>query len=394
MSDLESKKARAREVIRSVSGEMRELSMFIHDHPELNFREYEAHKRLTGYLEDKGFAVTRSAYGMDTAFEAVAGSGSPRIAVLCEYDALPGIGHACGHNLIAISGIATGLALKETLGEGGGTVVVLGTPAEEGGGGKVVMIEEGAFGDIDAAMMVHPSPGDGAYANVIAIQTCEIEYHGKNAHAAAAPWDGVNALDAMVMAYNGISVLRQQMRGTDRVHGVITDGGMKPNIIPDRTAGEFYIRARNRAELEELKRKVVACFEAAATATGCTLELRWTGRAYDDMRTNEVMAERYIANASDLGIWLPSKEQSRNAAPASTDMGNVSYAVPSIHPFFGIPATSGNHTAGFTEAAASEEGHEAAVQAATLMAMTALDLYNEPDLLNQAKDEFRTRVRR
>jgi len=221
MADLELLKTMACQVIDEASLELRNLSLGIHGKPELNFEEHHAHRLLTDFLSSKGFAVTRHAYEMPTAFQAVAGSGSPTIAVLCEYDALPGIGHACGHNLIAASGVAVGLALKAVLGDGNGTVVVLGSPAEEGGGGKIYLIERGAFKNVDAAMMLHPTPGDSAYPNVIAIQQLEIEFHGRNAHAAAFPWEGVNALDALVLSYNGISAMRQHLRPDVRVHGVI-----------------------------------------------------------------------------------------------------------------------------------------------------------------------------
>jgi amidohydrolase len=391
MTSLEDLKATAQSAIDRVGAELRTISLDIHGKPELNFEEYHAHEVLTGYLEKKGFAVRRGAYEMATAFEAVAGSGGPTIAVICEYDALPGIGHACGHNLIAISGVAAGLALKEALGDGNGTVVVLGSPAEEGGAGKVYLIERGAFEGVDAAMMLHPSPGDSAWFKSNALHSLEVEYFGRNAHAGMSPWEGVNALDAMLLAFNGISAMRQQMRPTDRVHGVITDGGTKPNIIPDHTAAEFYVRAQSLSELEQLKLKVIACFEGAAVQSGCRLEHRWTSRAYADLNTNDVMAQSYFENFSALGGRLPTKEQSPQGG-ASTDMGNVSYAVPSIHPMFGIPTHgAANHTAGFTACAATEEAHAATLRAAKAMAMSALDLYAGPDLLAAAKAEFQAK---
>jgi amidohydrolase len=388
--DLEEAKSRVGQVIDDASKELRKLSLSIHGRPELNFEEHHAHATLTDYLEKKGFDVERGAFEMATAFQAVAGSGSPTIAVLCEYDALPGIGHACGHNLIAAAGVATGLALKETLAPGEGTVVVLGSPAEEGGGGKILLIERGAFEGVDAAMMAHPTPRDSAYMNVLAVDHINVEYRGTNAHAAAAPWEGVNALDALVLAYTSISAMRQQMLPTDRVHGVITDGGVKPNIIPDYTAAEYYIRSRTRAELTTLRARVMGCFEGAATATGCTLSVttKPDQRPYSDMVANDVLAVKYTENLGTFGVRLPSKQAVLGGPGGSTDMGDVSYVLPSIHPMFGIPTEAGNHTPGFTAAAATQEAHEAAMRAAKAMAMTALDAYFDAGVLEAAKAEF------
>lgn len=327
MSELQQMKEQVRELIQGRAGELEAVSLGIHANPELNFQEYHAHGLLADLLERNGFQVARGAYEMPTAFCAVAGSGSPTVAVLCEYDALPEIGHACGHNLIAASGAAAGLALKEVLGDGNGTVVVLGSPAEEGGGGKVFMIERGAFEGVDAAMMLHPSPNDGAWPSVNAIQTLEVEFHGRNAHAAARPQEGINALDAMIAAYNAISMLRQQMTPDARVHGVITKGGVKPNIIPDHTAAEFYVRAADDAKLEDLKQRVLACFEGAATATGCRLEVRWTGRPYSNLTTNTPLAECYVENARTLGKTLPPRGAGAGGGP-STDMAMSAMSSP------------------------------------------------------------------
>jgi amidohydrolase len=388
--DLDQAKARAQQVIDAISDELRMVSLEIHGHPELNFEEHHAHRVLTDYLEGKGFHVQRGAFEMATAFQAVAGSGTPTVAILCEYDALPGIGHACGHNLIAAAGVAAGVAVKEVLGEGSGTVLVLGSPAEEGGGGKILLIERGAFEGVDAAMMVHPTARDSAYMHVLAVDHINVEYRGRNAHAAAAPWDGVNALDALVVAYTAISAMRQQMRPSDRVHGVITHGGLKPNIIPDFTAAEFYIRARNRAELDDLRRKTMGCFEGAAAATGCelTVSTRPDQRPYSDMVANDTLADLYTGNLATFGITVPSKQQVLSGPGGSTDMGDVSYVVPSIHPMFAIPTEDGNHTPGFTAAAATPEAHAAAMRAAKAMAMTALDIFGRPDVLDAAKAEF------
>lgn len=376
--------------IDAASEALRALSLDIHSNPELNFEEHHAHKVLTDYLDSEGFEVVRGAYTMPTAFKAVAGSGGPTVAVLSEYDALPGIGHACGHNLIAIAGVGAGVGLKAALGEQPGTLVILGTPAEEGGAGKQIMIEQGAFGGVDAAMMAHPAPADSATPKVQALQTVTVEYFGKNAHAAAMPWMGVNALDALVAGYNAISMLRQQIRPTDRVHGVFTAAGVKPNIIPDYTAAEFYVRSATMAELAELKVKVQAALESGATATGCTVDVKFVGRPYTDLISSDPLAGRYCAHMAELGLpvakipWFG----------ASTDMGNVSYVVPSIHPMFGIPCDpmNANHTAPFTEAAATPEAHERTIRVAKAMARAAYDLMADPDLLSATKKDFLAQV--
>ncbi|MFN8506623.1 MAG: M20 family metallopeptidase [Dehalococcoidia bacterium] len=391
MSDIDARRRKAKERIDAISADLRQVSLSIHENPETNWQEHHAHKVLTGYLEAEGFHVERGAFGMETAFRAVAGQGGPVIAVMCEYDALPGIGHACGHNLIAISGLAAAAGMLAVLEPGEGTVVVLGSPAEEGGHGKVYMVERGAFEGVDAAMMLHPGPGDNAWANVVAIHEVKLEYRGRNAHAAAAPWEGVNALDAVVMAFNGVNALRQQIKPTDKVHGVITHGGLRPNIIPDFTSADFYVRARNMAELEVLKERVVGCFEGAAMATGCSLTLAWEPRATSDMLNNDVMAAAYAEHMMTLGVRTPSKERGMRYPAGSTDMGNVSYALPAIHPHFGIPTPSGNHTPGFTAAAATPEAHENTLRAAKGMALTGLDLFLREGVLDAAVKEFRER---
>lgn len=387
--NVDEAKRKARDTIEGLRDEAEELSLSIHSTPELNFEEHHAHDLLTGYLEKAGWVVQRAAYGMETAFRASAGSGSPAIAIFCEYDALPGIGHACGHNLIAAAGVAAAIGMRAALGEGNGEVVVLGSPAEEGGGGKIYMLREGALDGIDAAMMVHPTPADSAWADMIAIGMYRIEYFGRGAHAAAFPWLGLNALDAVVMAYNAISAMRQQFRPTDRAHGIITDGGVKPNIIPDYAAAEYYFRARTVSELEELRARVLPCFEAAATATGCRMEISQVSVPYKDVRTNDTMAEAYVANMAELGLTVPGKlESAPGMGGASTDMGDVSYAVPSIHPLFGIQTHAVNHTAEFTTAAATREANDAMLRAAKAMAMTGIDLCLRPGLLENAKREF------
>ncbi len=380
-------KSAARAAIAEDEAALRALSLEIHGRPELNFEEVQAHDALSMALEERGFAVERGAYGLATAFAARMGVGGPTIAICCEYDALPEIGHACGHNLIAMAGVGAALGLGAALRPDEGQILVLGTPAEEGGGGKVELIERGALAGVDAAMMVHPALEDSVRPGINALHALEIEFRGRNAHAAAAPWDGINALDAMVLAYNGVSVLRQQLPPDARVHGVITDGGGKPNIIPKRTRAEFLVRAGDETSLAALKPRVLACFEAAATATGCLLEAGWSGHPYSHLTTNGPMAEAYVANAGALGKALDAG--AAGFVGGSTDMGNVSHVVPTIHPMFAIEAEAGNHTAAFAAGAARPGAQEAALLAATAMAMTGVDLCADADLLARAQADFR-----
>jgi Xaa-Arg dipeptidase len=397
LGDIEQARATAVAAIDAADGELRDLSLDIHSHPELAYEEVHAHEVLTAFLEERGFQVERGAYGLPTAFRATAGSGGPTVAVLSEYDALPGIGHACGHNLIATSGVAAGLAAAEVLGEGDGTIVVIGTPAEERGGGKVDLINAGAFDGVDAAMMMHPGgqspqmpPGSvRVNGKPNALHALTVRYKGKNAHAAGRPWDGLNALDALLHAYNGISLLRQQMRPSARVHGIITEGGQAPNIIPDETAAYFYVREDVMANLEVLKPRVVACFEAAALATGTELELVWQGNPYTDMQNSTPLSDTFTKHAIEMGMDPVEPEM---AGAGSTDMGNVTYAVPGLHPSYAVESNAGNHNAGFTEAAGSEEGHARMIAASKALALTVLDLFAEPELLVEAKREFDERA--
>ena len=381
----------ASQTIDAASESLRALSLDIHSHPEENYEEVHAHAALTSWLTDAGFEVTPSAYGMDTAFEATRGVGGPTIAVLSEYDALPGIGHACGHNLIAISGVAAGLAVAEALEREGveGTVKVLGSPAEEGGGGKIRLIDEGAFEDVSAAMMIHPGTGDILYPFVLAIDTCFVEFRGKNAHAAGAPWEGRNALDALVLAYQAIGLLRQQAHPTVRIHGKIHHGGEKPNIIPDYAQAEFYVRAPFEDRLDETIKRVEDCFAGAARATGCDWSVEWqAGERYSNMANNGPLAETYGRRWLDLGVRAADIDGSIQGSFGSTDMGNVSHVVPSIHPMYLIPHESGNHTPQFTAAAATDEGHQLTLTATKAMAHTALDWLTNPDLRDRALADF------
>ncbi len=361
------------------------LSRRIHASPELSFKETQASTWLADYLESLGFAVERGAFGLATAFCATKGSGSPRIAFLCEYDALPEIGHACGHNVIAAAGVGAAAGLGAVIDRTGGSIRVLGTPAEEGGGGKVIMAREGAFDGVDIAMMIHPSGADLLGIDALAITSLEVEYHGRAAHAAASPQHGINALDALVTAYNAISQLRQHIASDERVHGIITNGGQAANVVPDHTSGLFFVRARRRADLEALEKRVIECFRAGATATGARLTISKKGEDYQDLRTNEPLAALYAANVETLGRTVSFETK----VTGSTDMGNVSHQVPSIHPMLKIsPPDVPLHTVEFCRWAGSESGDLGAVDGAKALSMTAIDFLSDPALREAVRVAF------
>lgn len=365
------------------------LSTRIHGCPELRFEEHRAAGWLADYLDSVGFAVTRQAYGLSTAFAARLGSGQPHVAVLCEYDALPGIGHACGHNIIAAAGAGAGAALAGLIHEIGGTLVVLGTPAEEGGGGKIVMAREGAFDGVDAAMMVHPAGMDLAAMHVLAVSQIEVEYTGRAAHASAFPHQGINALDGLITAYNAIAQLRQHIRATERIHGIITDGGQAPNVVPARAAGDFMVRAASERRLAQLKQRVEECFHAGALASGAQVTMRTVGEDYSDMYTNQPLSAAYAANLERLGRRIVDITNVPAAVAGSTDMGNVSKLVPSIHPMIAVsPPTVPLHSSEFAQWAGSEDGQQAVVDGAKALAMTALDVLCSPQVLAAVKAAF------
>jgi amidohydrolase len=388
MVDLAAAKDRIDAVVAEHATTLIDASHNIHEHPELGFQEHHAHDVLALVLEEAGLAVTRGAYGVPTAFEAVAGSGGPRVAVLCEYDALPGIGHACGHNIIGTAGIGAGIAAAAVADELGGTVVIMGTPAEEGGGGKVVLAERGAFDDVDAALMVHPAGLDLSRFGAIAIQQLEVTYHGRAAHAAAAPHAGRNALDAAVLGYMNVAALRQHIRSDERVHGIFTDAGEAPNVVPVRAAATWYVRSRTVRGLHKLKARVLSCLQAGADAAGCTMEHAWLDPAYADMVDNDPMIELYRENIERTGRTLIDPT-SFDAIIGSTDMGNISHIVPSIHPMISVsPPTVAIHTADFVRYARSEEGDRAVLDGARAMAGTIADLWGRPGAMDATTGAF------
>jgi amidohydrolase len=366
---------------------LRDISLEIHDNPELGFKEVKASALLTNYLEKNGFAIERGICEIATAFRASYGKGKPAIAILAEYDALPQLGHACGHNLIAGAAIGAAVAAKAAIDKYGGSVLVIGTPAEEFYGGKVIMAGRGAFDNIDIAMMVHPGAHDSATTQALACITLEVEFFGKAAHAATRPETGINALEAMLLSFAAINALRQHVLDKARIHGIITDGGEAPNVVPAHSAGSFLVRAEDNAYLEELKEKVLNCFVGGAIATGARLEYRWGKEVYAPLRNNLTLAELFRQNINSLGRDMPLSGASR---VGSTDMGNVSQIVPGIHPTIAVaPETVVIHSPEFAEAAASEAGIKGMLDAAKALAMTVVDLTASPETVAKVKEEFK-----
>lgn len=386
--DLEDVKTRIDSLVEQHAEVLLDASHRIHARPELGFEEHHAHEVLTTVLADAGLTVTRSAYGLETAFEARAGNRGPVIAVLCEYDALPVIGHACGHNVIGTAGVGAGIAAAALADELGGTVVVLGTPAEEGGGGKIVMAERGAFEGVDAALMVHPAGLDLTRFGAIAIQQLKVTYRGRAAHAAAAPQAGRNALDAAVLGYVNVAALRQHIRPDERVHGIFTEAGDAPNVVPERASSTWYVRSPTVKGLEKLKTRVLACLEAGATAAGCSVEHEWIDPAFANMVDNGPMIDLYSANLARTGRSIVDPT-SIDGIVGSTDMGNVSHVVPSIHPMIAVsPPSVAIHTQDFVRYAGGPDGDQAVLDGARAMAATVVDLWTRPDALDATKAAF------
>ena len=371
------------------------ISREIHAAPELAFEEHQAAALLTEALEKAGIAVQRGVYGLPTAFEGRLGSGdTPCVALLAEYDALPEMGHACGHNIIAAASVGAALALRELERDGPndvlpGQIRILGTPAEERGAGKERMARAGAFQEVDVAMMIHPSGVNLISMPSIAVAEVEVRYRGEAAHAAVMPHRGINALDALVLAYQSIGALRQHIQVTEKVHGIITDGGQAPNVVPERSAGVFYARASDKAALEALKRRVEGCFRAGAEATGAELEFEWEETDYLELRRNEPLELAFQQNAEALGRAFFPFDKLPAGLQGSTDMGNVSHRVPSIHPVLAAaPLNVMTHQSEFTEWAGSEMGDQAALDGAKALAMTAIDALCDESLRTRAREVF------
>jgi amidohydrolase len=368
-------KEAARVAIDSARERLVKLSHRIHANPELAFEEERAAAWVAGALDTGGLSVETGICDLPTAFVATAGSGPLHVAICAEYDALPDVGHACGHNVIAAAAVGAGLALAGVADDLGITVHVLGTPAEEGGGGKILMMQRGAFDGIHAAMMVHPYPMELAAMACLAVSHVDVHYRGKAAHASSYPERGINAADALTVAQVSVGLLRQHIRYSDRIHGIVIKGGDAPNIVPAHSIGKWYMRARNTVELEQLEPKVHRCFEAGAVATGCTMEIVPQGPIYSEMRADTELSALYQGNAEALGRRFPvlSKEEQERTA-ASTDMANVSLALPTIHPMLGLDSLPAvNHQPEFAAHCIRPVADQALVDGATAMAWTVID---------------------
>lgn len=368
-------KERAARRFAEIEQDLRDLSRWMYEHPEIAHEERDTSRRLAAFLAEHGFTVEYPAYGLGTAFAARTGADGPEVIVCAEMDALPGVGHACGHNIIAAAALGAGVALAGLTEELGFRLTVLGTPAEEKIGGKVDLLDAGAFDGAAAAMMIHPSSDDTVDPLVLAVHHLVVEFRGKEAHAASAPWKGRNALDAFVQTYGAVAMLRQHFKPTDKMHCIITHGGDAPNIVPSYTRSEWYVRARTKERLEELMGRFGDIVTAAASSTGCTAEIRPEGYEYADMISDPLMVDLFEANAAALGRTMTRTADPRSGGGGSTDMGNVSHVVPSIHPMIGMDTAGAvNHQPEFAAHTVTPDGERALRDGALGMAWTVIDL--------------------
>jgi amidohydrolase len=369
-------KSRAQEKLNSISADLIGLSHRIHAKPELGFEEEHAANWICEFLDGMGFQVQPGICDLPTAFTAKAGNGNLHVAICAEYDSLPGIGHACGHNIIAASSCGAAIAAAAVANDAGLTVHLIGTPAEEVGNasGKILMLQRGAFKGMHLAMMVHPTPFDAVMPKIIAASMFEVAYTGKESHASAFPELGINAADALTVAQTAIGLLRQHIRPSDKIHGIVTHGGDAPNIIPAHTRAKYIIRSETVNDLADLRHKVHRCFDAGAIATGSTMEIIGGDQPYAEMIHNSAIADLYRQNAEALGRVFPDLGPLRDRATGSTDMGNVSLAMPSIHPMIGIESgTAVNHQPEFTAHCIKPAADKALLDGALAMAWTAID---------------------
>jgi amidohydrolase len=390
---IDAAKADAVALVDAIAAELIAASHDIHARPELAYDEHYASTRLADLLEAHGLGVERGAYGLPTSFAARAGSGGPHVVICCEYDALPGIGHGCGHNIIGTAGVGAGIAAAAVVERLGGRLTVLGTPAEEGGGGKIRLLDAGAFADADVAMMVHPEAGDVERVPYLANADIVVAMHGVAAHASSSAWAGVNALDALVLGYQAVHALRFRLQADQKVFGIITDGGVATNVVPAYAAARYRVRASTSRRLDEVIDAVTACFEGAATQVGARVELT-VARDYEDMVSNRPLAAAYRRNGEALGRRFVDPSRIPVEVAGSTDMGNVSKVVPSIHPVIGMcPLTVGGHTVEMAEHSVSPAADQAVLDGAKALAMTAIDLWTDPALQAAVRADFDRRVR-
>lgn len=394
MTDVDGAKSVAVEAVDAVAGRLVDLSLRLHGNVELSFQEVRASTWLCDLLEEEGFAVERGLGSLPTAFRATAGPGDgPTIAFLCEYDGLPGYGHSCGHNVVAAAGAGAGIGLKSVIEQLGGTVVVLGCPGEEGGGGKHVLRDEGFFEGLDAMMLVYPGMDDIPDSRVVTPARGDIQFFGRAAHGAARPELGVNALDAMVLAYSAIGALRQQLPSDTRIHGIITDGGTLPMVVPDHTQAVFMVRANTAERVEAVLPRVRACFEAAATATGCRLEAEWSKDVDPPLLSNQALAAVYGSNLAAVGRTPQPRDELSGAW--SGDTSAVSWLVPTIQPQLAMTGRDvPPHSHEFHAASATPEAARAVRDAAVVLALTAVDLLASPTTLQAVAEEHARSVAR
>ncbi len=381
-------KARTAAAIDELQGDLIDLSHRIHAHPETAFKEEQASVWLSDMLRRHGLSVETGIGGLPTAFRATTRgtADGPVVAILGEYDALPEIGHGCGHNIMGTAAVGAGITLRRVMDSLDGTVQIIGTPAEEGGGGKVILLNAGVFSGIDAAMIVHPASRTMVTRPSLASNRLVLEFFGKAAHAASTPFEGINALDACILTFVNVNALRQHVTSDVRIHGIITNGGAAVNIVPEYASASFSVRAAERDAARKVMERVVACAEAGAAAAGARVKATVTP-GYDNIRPNRALAAAFKANMEALGE--PVEEPRPDEKMGSTDMGNVSWAVPAIHPYIAIvPETVAGHSREFCQAAASPAGDRGLILAAKAMAATAVDLFTDPSLLARAKAEF------
>ncbi|MBI5454670.1 MAG: M20 family metallopeptidase [Deltaproteobacteria bacterium] len=390
MTDLNALKKELVSSAESLKSKILDLSDSIFRNPELGLKEYKTSSAMQGLLKDAGFSVEAGIAGMETAFRATLGSGRPSIALLAEMDALPGIGHGCGHNIAGMASIGAAISLSPVLKKhlkDKGSLVVLGTPAEELGKGKIEMVKHGVFSDIDAAMMVHGSSKRTVVKHFLGLVRLNFVFFGRSSHASAYPEEGINALDAVIQTFNAISALRQQLRGDVRVHGIITDGGRAPNIIPERSEASFYVRAKDLEELASAKERVLNCAKGAAIATGCTLEAKEVGDLNAPMKLNDAFASVYRDSLAFLGLSEDLSPIEKNVG--SSDVGNVSQVAPTIHPHVPIRDGINIHTREFAEATVTPDGHRSLMEGVKALGLTAIDLLFDEKKLALVKADFK-----
>jgi amidohydrolase len=381
--------------------ELVDLSLDIHAHPELNYQEFYAAKRLSDLLEARGFEVERGIANVPTAFRGtIKGNGEgPTVGILVEYDALPDIGHACGHNLIATATVGAGLALQTVLGDLPGTIQIIGTPAEEGGGGKIKLIEGGVFEGVDIALSCHPAADHTYVAEVVpqderwslAMVGFRYIYHGKSAHAAMAPQDGINALNSVLHLFTGIDALRQHLRQDVRMHGIVSNGGKAPNVVPDYASADFMLRAADRDYLRGVVEKVQKIAEGAALITGATLEIQPLYPFYEEVVPNQPLSKQFAQRSRDVGFVVEAPKS--KGSGASTDLGNVSQIIPTAALSYAIsPKPVAYHTPELAEIAKSDLAQDRTIMAAKAIALVAADLLRNPALVEEAKADFALRT--